>query len=138
MADVSGEEELRLAIQKLARRIRNTRSRDDLGDSQLSVLFHLERGDRSPGELAAEDRVTPPSMNRTLNGLEQAGFVQRHPVDDDARRVRVSITPAARTLIAETRALRTAWLSQQLEQLTPEERRAVEAATPILRRIAES
>ncbi len=50
--------------------------------------------DHSPSELAAHERVTPPSMNRTLNGLEKAGLVARHPADDDARRVRVSITPA--------------------------------------------
>ncbi len=138
MADARGDEELRILIQKVARRIRNNRASEDLGDSQLGVLFQLEEADHSPGELAAHERVTPPSMNRTLNGLEQAGFVARHPADDDARRVRVSITAAGRTLIAETRALRTAWFSRALADLTPDERAALEAVTPILRRLAES
>ena len=138
MTETRGDEELRILIQKVARRIRNNRAGDDLSDSQLGVLFQLEEGDHSPGELAAHERVTPPSMNRTLNGLERAGLVARHPADDDARRVRVSITPAGLAQIAETRALRTAWFSQRLADLTPDERRALEAVIPILRRIAES
>ena len=128
---------MRLLIQKVARRIRSNRADDALSDSQLGVLFQLEDGDHSPGELAAHERVTPPSMNRTLNGLEKAGLVTRHPADDDARRVRVSITPAGLAQIAATRALRTAWFSRRLADLTPDERRALEAVTPILRRLAD-
>jgi DNA-binding MarR family transcriptional regulator len=138
MADERGDEELRLLIQKVARRIRNNRSIDDFSDSQLGVLFQLEEGDRSPGDLAAHERVSPPSMNRTLNGLEQAGLVARRPAGDDARRVHVSITEAGLAQIVETRALRTAWFSQRLADLSPDERRALESVTPILRRLAES
>jgi len=138
MTRESDGEELRLLIQKVARRIRNNRSSDDLSDSQLGVLFHLELvGDRSPGQLAAHERVSPPSMNRTLNGLETAGLVARHAAEDDARRVRVTLTPAGVALIAETRALRAAWFSQQLAGLSADERRALEAALPVLRKLAE-
>lgn len=137
MSDMDPDE-LRLLIQKVARLIRNRRASEDLSDSQLGVLFQLEKGDQSPGELAASDRVTPPSMNRTLNGLEQAGLIARHPAEDDARRVRVTLTPAGITQIAETRAIRTAWFSQRLDALAPDDRRALEAVTPILRRLADS
>lgn len=132
------DDELRVLIQKVARRIRNNRSTDDLSDSQLGVLFFLEEGDHSPSELAAQERVSPPSMNRTLNGLERAGLVARHPADDDARRVRVTITEAGLAHIAETRALRTAWFSQRLAELSPEDRRALEAVVPVLRLLAQS
>lgn len=139
MAAENDSEELRLLVQKVARRIRNNRSSADLSDSQLGVLFQLEaNGDRSPGQLAEHERVTPPSMNRTLNGLENSGLVARHPSDDDARRVRVTLTPAGLALIAETRALRSAWFSEQLSGLAPAERRALEAAIPALRRLAQS
>jgi DNA-binding MarR family transcriptional regulator len=131
-------DELRVLIQKVARRIRNNRSDDALGDSQLGVLFFLGEGDHSPSELAAHERVSPPSMNRTLNGLEQAGLVARHPSVDDARRVRVTITAAGLAHIAETRALRTAWFSQRIAELSPDDRRALEAAMPVLRRLAQS
>jgi DNA-binding MarR family transcriptional regulator len=132
------DDDLRLLIQKVARRIRNNRADDALSDSQLGVLFQLESGDRSPSELAAHERVTPPSMNRTLNGLEQAGLIARTPAADDARRVRVRITDAGLAQILETRKLRTAWFSRQLAELTPDERRALEAVIPVLRRLAQS
>ncbi len=137
MSHADDHEELRLLIQKVARRIRNNRS-TGLSDSQLGVLFQLEAfGDRAPGELAEHERVTPPSMNRTLNGLEAAGYVARSPADDDARRVRVTLTPAGQALIGETSALRSAWFAQQLAGLDPDDRRALDAALPVLRRLAQ-
>ena len=50
-----------------------------MSDSQLGVLFHLETGAHSPSELAEHERVTPPSMNRTLNGLETGRPRRRAP-----------------------------------------------------------
>lgn len=135
--DAMDDEQLRLLIQKVARRIRNNRAGDDLSDSQLAVLFQLEKGNHSPSALAAQERVTPPSMNRTLNGLEKAGLIARTPSPDDARKVQVDLTPAGEAQIAATRALRSAWFADQLAQLAPDERRALEAATPVLRRLAE-
>ena len=76
-------------------------------------------------------------MNRTLNALEKSGFVTRLPDPDDARKVVVSITPAGRDLITETRRLRTAWFSQRLAELTPDERAAFERLVPVLRRWSE-
>jgi DNA-binding MarR family transcriptional regulator len=133
------DDELRLVVQKLARRIRAERTDEPLSDGQLSVLFHLDaQGPTTPGRLAEREHVTPPSMNRTLNHLEAAGLVVRTPSPDDARRVDVTITDAAGTLIGETRRLRTAWFGSRLAELAPNERLALEAVTPILRKLAES
>jgi DNA-binding MarR family transcriptional regulator len=132
----SPDDELRIVIQQVSRAIRNNRG-DDVSDSQLSVLFHLEiRGPLSPSELAASDHVTPPSMNRTINGLEEAGLVSRSKSPDDARRVDVELTAAGNALILETRRLRTAWFSRKLETLHPNERAALLAAIPLLRKLA--
>lgn len=133
------DDELRLVLQKVARRIRSNRGDDSMSDSQLGVLFALEkRGDASPGILAENERVSPPSMNRTLNGLEERGLVQRDPSPDDARKVVVSITEAGHELIRETRRLRTAWFSRQLAALSADERAALDEVVPILRRIADA
>ena len=133
------DDELRLLVQRVARRIRNNRRDESMSDSQLGVLFLLEKsGDASPSELADHERVSPPSMNRTLNGLEESGLVRRAPSPDDARKVIVSITDEGRELIRETRRLRTAWFSRQLSALSREERAAMEAVIPILRRIADA
>ena len=78
-------------------------------------------------------------MNRTLNGLETAGLVARHPADDDARRVRVTLTPAGLALIAETRALRSAWFSAAARRTSPPTTAAPSRPRlPALRRLAQS
>jgi len=103
------------------------------------VLFLLEKnGDTSPGRLAEHERVSPPSMNRTLNGLEERGLVRRDPSSDDARKVVVSITDAGMELIRETRRLRTAWFSRQLAGLDAEERAALASVVPVLRKLADA
>ena len=131
------EHELRLALQRLARRIRNNRSDESLGDSHMGVLSLLSRSESaSPSELADHERVSPPSINRTLNGLEKRGLVRRDPMPGDARKVIVSITDDGRSLVTETRRLRTAWFTMQLADLSDEERQILAAAIPILERIA--
>ena len=76
--ETDDDEELRMLLQRIARRIRVNRAEGDVGDSQLSALFHLDnRGPLTPSDLAALDHVTPPSINRTVNGLEEAGLVVR-------------------------------------------------------------
>jgi len=131
------DDELRMLLQRVARRIRNNRADGAMSDTQLGVLFRVEQTPASPGALAERERVSPPSMNRTLNALEKASLVTRSPDPDDARRVVVSITPAGRALITETRRLRTAWFSQRLAELTPAERAAFERLAPVLRRWSE-
>ena len=138
MSAAVADEELRVLLQRVARRIRNNVADGTMSDAKMGVLFRLKSGPATPGQLAERERITPPSMNRTLNTLEQAGLVSRQPDPDDARKVIVTITAAGRGLIAETRRLRTAWFTQQLAGLTPQERAALEAVVPVLQRIAEA
>lgn len=131
------DDELRMLLQRVARRIRNNRADGTMSDAKLGVLFRLEVSPAAPGVLAERERVTPPSMNRTLNALEQSGLVTRSPDPDDARKVIVTVTEAGLALIRETRRLRTRWFSQQVAALPQDERAALEAVIPVLRRIAE-
>ncbi|WAB82502.1 MarR family transcriptional regulator [Microcella daejeonensis] len=132
-------EELRVLIQKVARRIRAERGGEGVTDSQLGVLWRLASDGRcTPGGLADSERVSPPSMNRTVNALEALGYVRREPSETDARQVWVTLTPAGDELIAETRRLRNAWFHEQLDALEPAERAALEAAMDALRKLADS
>ena len=124
-------------LQRIARRIRVNRADGDVGDSQLSVLFHLDvRGPLTPSQLAALEHVTPPSMNRTVNGLEESGLISRERDADDARKVLVTLTPEASAVLTETRRLRAVWFSDELANLTAGERAALEDALPSLRKLA--
>jgi len=132
------QEEFRLLLQKVARRIRGNRGDETISDSQLGVLFFLLlEGPRTPGELAAREHVSAPSMTRTVNELEKRGLVTRVPHTEDARKIEVLPTDAGETLAAETRRQRFEWLSQRLAELSPDERAALARSMPVLRRLAE-
>ena len=132
-------QELRLIIQRLSRRVRFERTEDEITDGQRSVLFHLfGDGPQTLGELAARDRVSPPSMNRTVNALVGLEFVTREASATDGRKVTIDLTPVGRALVQETRRKRDAWFSARIARLTPEQRATLEAAAPILRELADS
>ncbi len=60
---------LRVSVMRLSRRIRNERdASDDMSSNQIAVLFTLTRsGPMTIGDLAAEEKVQPPSMTRTVD-----------------------------------------------------------------------
>lgn len=131
--------ELRLSIGRLARRLRAQKADDSISDSQFSVLASLMlNGDCTIGSLSASEKVTPPSMNRTVNALEAAGYVARASAPDDGRKVVVSLTPAGRELIEQTRMQRDAWFVARLKALDPAQRAALEAAASVLKELADN
>lgn len=66
--------------------------------SHFSVLNHLARAgdERSPAQLAKSFHVTRGAMTNTLGKLEWSGYIHIRPDWDDARRKRISISPAGR------------------------------------------
>lgn len=133
------EDDLRLAIMRLSRRIRLESAADDVTDGQLSVLFVLwKEGPQTLSSLSEHERVTPPSMNRTVNALVGAGLVVRGSAPDDGRKVLIEATDAGLDIARETKRRRVAWFSRQLGTLDPERRAALDAAIPILRELADS
>jgi DNA-binding MarR family transcriptional regulator len=126
--------ELRLSVMRLRRRLAVERHPDnELSMSQMAVLAALFRsGEQCVGDLAAGERVQPPSMTRTVNTLEEGGYVARRPHDSDGRQVLVSLSELGRTTVVADRARRDAWLSRRLAELTPEQRAVLRQAAPIL------
>lgn len=125
--------ELRISVMRLARRLRAERADLDLTISQLAALASLERyGATTPGNLAALERVRPPSMTRILTVLEERGLVARQPHPTDGRQVVVEVTEQAQQLLRADRKRREAWLSQRLASLAPDERDALRSVAPIL------
>ena len=136
--DQDSNQQLRLAIQRLARRIRSNAADDDISESQRSVLFTLgAHGRQSLGSLSEHERVTPPSMNRTVNALVASGLVTRETDGDDGRRVHIDLSDTGNEFVNETRRRRDAWFTQHLALLTPEQRNVLEHAVPILKELAE-
>ena len=134
---------LRISVSRLARRLRVERTgglaETGLSDTQLAALATLERHDgMSPGELAAHEKVQPPSMTRVIATLEERGLLLRAPHPTDRRQVILSVTEDGRTIVKEARRLRDAWLARRLKELTPQERAALRAAAPVLEKLSQA
>lgn len=135
--DLSGA--LRIAVARLSRRLRAEKEDHELSDAQTAILGFLAReGSATIGGLSEFERVKPPSMNRTVNRLEEAGYVARTADDADGRKVVVIPTERGLELVAETRRRRDAWLHQRLRTLTAEERATLAEAARIMRELADS
>ena len=97
-------EDLRLACMRISRRVR-FESTDDIAPHQFSVLARLEDGPLTPRALADIEKVSAPSMTRTVRCLVDDGLVERHDDPEDGRRVLVELTEQA-TLAEATEILR--------------------------------
>ena len=132
--------ELRLSVMRLRRRLANERHPDnELSLNQMAVLGCLARngGALTIGELAAAERVQPPSMTRTVNSLEDSGDVVRRPHETDGRQVVVELSAQGRDRVLADRDRRDARLARRLRELTPDERATLRRAAPILESLAQ-
>lgn len=130
---------LRLSVMRLARRMRSERADSSLTLSQLAALATLERhGPLTPRELAAQERVQPPSMTRIAGCLEAAGLLTRTDHPTDGRQVLLAASPAGVALLREDRRRREAWLAQRLLELEPEDVLVLARAAQIIDSLAAS
>jgi DNA-binding MarR family transcriptional regulator len=129
--------DLRLAVMRFSRRLRTQRVDTSVTLTHLAALSTLQRnGPMSPGELAAHERVQPPSMTRVVVALESLGLVTRTPHPTDGRQVIIDLTPAAEELLAAEARAREAWLTERLQELTPAERAVLRDASAIMDKLA--
>lgn len=124
---------------RLARRLRNEREDTTLTLNQLSAMGTLARlGPLTLGELAAAERIQPPSMTRTVSALEARGLVVREADADDRRLVIVRLSDDGKQMLAADRRRRDAWLNHRLRELTADEREVLRRAVPVLEKLASS
>ena len=129
---------LALAVARLNRRLRQERH-SDLTPSQMSVLGTLRRlGPTLPSAIAQHERVSAPSVTRTLNCLVEDGIVERSPHPDDGRQVVVELSDLGEKVLAEERQRRDAWLHQRLRHLDARERAVLREASALLERLSDS
>jgi DNA-binding MarR family transcriptional regulator len=134
-AELAGE--LRLAVHRLTRRLRQENPPDDLTLSQISALAVVFReGSLTAGDLAAAEQVRPPSMTRMIAALEASGMVERTTNPADARQVMVSITGRGRSTMETYIQLREQWLTEQLADLSDGELVTLQRACDLLVRLA--
>ena len=102
--------------------------------SHFSVLNQLSHTkiERTPAQIAKSFRVTRGAITNTLNKLELSGYIHVRPDWEDARRKRISISPAG--MIARNNALTAVTpIIEDLARDMGEER--LKAIVPILREL---
>jgi DNA-binding MarR family transcriptional regulator len=136
--DAGLSSELRLGVIRLARRLRSERDpANPLSVAQISVLGVLRRsGEITLGELAAHERVQPPSMTRTVNALVEAGYVVRRASETDGRVVLLDLSDRGRETLQADRRRRDVWLARRLADLTSDERDLLRRVAPLIERLA--
>jgi DNA-binding MarR family transcriptional regulator len=118
--------DLSLSVMRLARQLRFRRSDSPVSLSQLSALSTLAKeGARTPGALAARERVRPPSMTRVVASLADLGLVARSAHPADGRQVLVSVSSSGMELIEAERKASQEWLEKRLARFDAEQRNAL-------------
>ena len=101
------------------------------------MLFTVVRcGPIGMSELAREEDLNPTMLSRVVARLADAGLLERTPHPEDGRVVVVSATDAGTSLRSETMQARTDVLAHELDGLSPEDAAALEAALPVIEKLA--
>lgn len=138
-AEPSLANRLRLAVVRLNRRLRAQSTDRAVTLTQLSALSCLHKcGPLTPGELAAKERVQPPSMTRVIAALEERGLVSRRPHPSDGRQAIVAVTAEGADYLNAEAAARERWLDQRLTELTDDERELLARCVELIDRMAGS
>ncbi|WP_415976272.1 MarR family winged helix-turn-helix transcriptional regulator [Rhodococcus sp. 077-4] len=130
--------DLSVSAMRLNRRLRLRHSSDRLPVAQLSILTTLLReGSMTTGELAARERIKPPSVSRSSHALEESGLLSRVPHPTDGRQVVLRLTDAGTAIARDEVAAREIALAEQLDGLSSQQRETLAAAASILTQIVE-
>jgi DNA-binding MarR family transcriptional regulator len=128
---------LRLATGRLWRRLRTSSPRTGLTQTEASVLFTVVRcGPIGMSELARDEDLNPTMLSRVVARLAEGGLLERTPHPEDGRAVVVAATEAGTKLRQDTLQARTDVLAHELDGLSAEDAAALEAALPVLEKLA--
>jgi DNA-binding MarR family transcriptional regulator len=123
----------------LLRRLRRQDSAAGVGPAQLSALSVLVfGGPKTLGELAAAERVKPPTMSRIVSGLERSLLIEITRDPTDARRMHIRASGKGASLLQQARRRRIKYLAAHLDSLTGSELSQLGAAAEILERLLQN
>lgn len=126
------------AVLRLGRRLRAVRPDNAVNLSTLALLTTLHRqGPMSAVQLARQEKLQPQSLTRLLAAMARDGLIVRETDPADRRAHVIDLTKEGRSVVARDQAARRAWLDQAMGMaLTVEERELLEAAAPLMLRVA--
>lgn len=126
--------DLREALRPLWRRLRAHKT---LSMGKVGILFHLEQhGPLAATDLAGLERISHQAVANAVRELQDLGLISRSPDPEDGRRTLVSLTDAGRDRLLAERSAGQDWLATAVaDHLDADDRAALAAALPVLRRL---
>ena len=107
------------------RHVRDPQTRRLLSAHQASILDHLdEKEPLALLDLARHMGVTPSTMSLNIERLVRRGYVSRERAVEDARRLKLRLTPAGARLREAKSVLDPARVRAMLARLAPKQREA--------------
>lgn len=139
-ADLTGlAAEVRTEVARLAYHLRTPATRSGITPTRLAALAALARhpGGLRQGDLAELMNISAPSTTRLVEIMSEAGWVERSRDPDDGRALLLVLSPVGEKTLETLRQETTSALSGELAELTDAELSALEAALPVLRKLAD-
>jgi DNA-binding MarR family transcriptional regulator len=96
--------------------------------AQVRVLRRLAPEPRTLGELGADLGLSPTSITRIVDRLEERGLVERRRGGDDRRRVTAALLPAGRDILPALPLLDGTPIWEAAQRLAPQQRQRIGAA----------
>lgn len=127
--------DLRLACQRIARRVR-FEGTQAVAPHQFSVLVRVAKQPSTPTALAEQERVSAPSMTRTVGSLVELGLVTKQPHPDDGRQLLVVPTAEGERVVEQVLADRDTWMMQHLADLDARQLVLLRKAADLLLEVA--
>jgi DNA-binding MarR family transcriptional regulator len=139
-ADLTGlAAEVRTEVARLAYHLRTPATRSGITPTRLAALAALARhpGGLRQGDLAELMNISAPSTTRLVEIMSEAGWVERSRDPDDGRALLLVLSPVGEKTLETLRQETTSALRGELADLTDAELSALEAALPVLRKLAD-
>ena len=102
-------------------------------DLRLFILLkRIQGGCAHPGELAKGSMETPSQVTRQVDKLQGLGLVERTLDREDSRRIRLALTPRAKSLLDEVDAAFVRLLAPAFDSIDAGDRRSMVAGLQTL------
>ena len=103
--------------------------------SQFHTLRRIKGGKHSVSELAECLRVSPPNISRAVDELVQKGYVSRERLEEDRRRLELSLTSKADVLFSDIHQELDQLLEKDFERLSDKEIAKLNDAIEIIKKV---
>lgn len=111
------------------------RSTEHVEPAQFGILFKLKQGPCNLSELARRQKVSLPTMSKSISTLDERGWITRLPSEKDRRVVMVGLTRLGEQILEDVQSCAQMHMAKMLDVLSPDDLNRLAAGVEILERV---